>query len=321
MKNDKRTSDEAADISPAQKSRWHKLSRTLDLIGRVALCLAIVVAAIFCIRIVQDIRSADHRRVEAQTGDNSDGTLEDVLNGDWQFAGMPWSVRITEMSSTEAEAALEAAAPTVSPLPAEANGETQEEFDIIASALEMLHAQASEQEQHLVYRVDSPAMQALAYAPSAYPKQVQLIRVVQPIQDDRVNYIQLERKPAEFRQPENHSLLLPAAPENRRLAVRHDAQGVLCAELIELNAPFSELREVWEQAGWQFDRHRVQPTLMLDKTSDPPPSDMQNYLRNGEDHTNDGVLMCSQSGTTIAVIRPTSPEASSQTLLLMRLPD
>ncbi|MCC6509038.1 MAG: hypothetical protein IT423_08020 [Pirellulaceae bacterium] len=277
---------------PAKPSLGKRLLQASDVVGRVLLSLAVVIAAIYCVNIAWQLRYPAQREASLPASDAAtalDRAMHNMLVGSWQFVGLPWHVSIRELSEAEALVQLERPLP---PQPTDvgsvlgpnaahnaAQGGAQQaaaDLDednsatsgLLYALLTQLGAQPpsseapSSQPAVVEYSFEQAAgMRGMGFASTSRPEQIQCVRLMQPIGNDRWNFIELVVLNSAFpasastaRESSDGSLpseLLPLDQDSEKLAMRMDAAGQLCGELIRLGQPLDALRARWQQAGWQ----------------------------------------------------------------------
>lgn len=235
---------------PLQSAR-NKAARVLDRLVRVLLCLAVAVGTVYCLLRVEQMRtSTSPKQIQVSLGPSSTEPLlplMDAIQGNWQFAGIPWTVQSQELNPAEAIARLS------EPAWLENVGDQADEVtELLQTLLDMLGATPTFDSDRCVYHIESSAFIATAFAPRERPRQIQLVRVAQILGEETANFAELRRDMAESVSDasDGRLSLLPAHPDNIRLALRRDGQGTLTAELIQLRTDLDRVQSLWKQAGW-----------------------------------------------------------------------
>ncbi|MGE0755657.1 MAG: hypothetical protein AB7F89_00065 [Pirellulaceae bacterium] len=321
-----------ADSAAARGARW---VRAADRLGRILLCVTVVAACVFVAKMVQEIRSADTRRAGASASAEASplDNLHDLLNGNWQFAGLPWSVRVQVLSHAELERTWQVPAPGGRPGPATyasagldaattapGGGATE----LVALLLELLGASARPDGESVVYEVVQETLRVLAIAPREAPRAVGYARVGQRISDDRWNYLELTLTDARAtfsgapagggqqvpESPSSAGHLLPLAAGAEPLATRRNAAGSLLAELWLCREDPRTLTSRWLAAGW---------TVAESPAPAQSPATASHAALNPAGSGALGMWICTRGSETILALASGDSEPA-RTLLLVRSP-
>lgn len=319
MKHDSKSSEKDR-AAPAQAGMGKRLLKAADLVGRLLLSLVILYGVFFCIQIVLQLRSSDETSVmknnEAPSASLTiDNAMRDMVGGSWQFAGMPWSVSVQELAESDAMLNLQSPAPELVKLTAPQDAETDgDSLGLIMDTLEMMGAEPQEQGEAVVYSVDQANLRARAFAPKSQPRRVQYARVVQRSGNELWNFIEIVAKPSdEGMQVTQFAPLMPRAPAGQRLALRMDAQGNACGELIDLGESLVQTKQRWQQAGWRievFDGNDADSIPELHNT------DLAEQASDAAE-----VWVCTRNLEVIVAVPSQSLASESQTVLLVRAPE
>ncbi len=278
------------------------IARAANNIGRILLCLAIAAAVVLSLLIVQDMRSTDSPPTAVPAISLGSNSMEDALNGNWQFAGSPWSVRVQELASAELPVLLRQV-PNTSSFVTEADApEFDEAGTLVLAVLGMLGAAETAEGECVVYRAQSDGLECIAWAPRSDSKKIQIARIAQRINDSAWNMIEIGRRPQSESLGDGNLLpLLPEAAENVRLAMRFDAKGQLCAQLIQLNIDFDRLQSTWTKAGWERNQYGHEAIVGYQASMEEP-------------------IVFTRGLETILAIAPPAAGDVPRTLLLIRAP-
>ena len=291
------------DPTPSQSLSAKSWASALDKLGRVLLCGAIVWAAVFCLSTVREMRESERRR-ESQNAEKAATDAADpivaLMNGNWVFTDIPWSIHISTLPESEARRRLQADIPSFEIRQQVEGSET------LLSLLDMFKASKSLEGSNYVYRVDSDSIEAIAFAPSQMPDQLQLVRVVQLNPGADCGFLEVKPMlPSPETQSNPNALLLPRNPDDERIAVRYDSDGRLCAEMVQLHSSLEELLSLWTQLGW---------------TVTTPGANLRNAAAIPEIAVEPTAAMhiCTKGEESISVIAPTVAEQLPRTLLIIK---
>lgn len=295
-------------VPPKGESRLSFLfmARFVELISRLVLCVAAVAAVIFCVALIQANRSQSRARtVEAnEVGSPEPGdSLASILNGDWEFSAIPWSVKIQDLTKEDGAEQMRA---VPSSLAFEVG---EQERDLVSEAIELLSPQKSEIEGGTAYKVEGSGFQLVGYANSNKPPQIVLVKTIQPLDENRVSYIELARRPAPNAGLVESSSSFPKCPESSKFAVRHDSSGAICAELIELNSNFDALLSEWISDGWTVVEQKIDGERLA---SQGKTENLSDTLRAEE------VFLCSKDTVSVFAILTNGLRPGTQGLFLVR---
>lgn len=326
---------------PAHRSFGKRLLRASDLLGKILLSLATVLAALYCLSIAWQLRYSQPRQVSMPTADvgaQLDRAMQNVFQGSWQFVGMPWHVSIREFSESEAQAQLQRPAPPQPqqshlpdpPSATEALSAEEEAADSLATsgllyavlqqlgAIDRVSQETAADSATIEYTFQqSSGMRGIGFASSASPRQIYCVRVMQPIGNDRWNLLELvvldaalAESPTSATQSTNGSALqaslLPLQDGAERLAVRWDAAGQACGELIGLHEPLAKLQASWQQAGWEIE------SISKQATSGQVEAREEVYVQGVE------VLICTRGAEVVIAIPAPSLLGEHGAILLVR---
>ncbi len=289
----------------------YSLLRSVDFLSRCVASAGVLVLLVSTAWIIlskpSNSSSSLAKPTEALLGPEQ---TEQFLDGQWQFAGIPWSANVEQLSETEAMQRIN--------LPPEKalallNGEGDgllQAFDI----LESLNATVVKTEFGVVYRVESDSFRLVGVAPASSPKSIRCVRLAQPMGDGNWNYVELasQANGSAAKAVDDH--LLPLS-DSSELATKRDSGGKLLAELISTTSSVSTVKKLWQNAGWRV--HEAASGDFVDVENSAEFSEVKELL-----HQADGsrsTLICNKAESTIAVIAKMSATADSHTLLMFRL--
>lgn len=245
---------------------------------RVLCCLAIAMGTVICLVFIQQMRSPTSTNTAVlQDSEQASHALLPLMSpahGNWQVGGIPWHVESLELPPDAADLRLvEPVSLPALTLGQSANGavadlpKDDDEFAaLVHAAISMLGASQTIEAEACVYRLKTPDYCAVAFAPATQPEQIQVIRVTHRLNDQKANFLELRREATDrVTNPQaGKDTLLPPHPDNLRLGIRTDKQGMLTAEFIQLQTDFDRVQSLWRQAGWVLTK----PTTPLSGQDD-----------------------------------------------------
>ena len=236
---------------------------------------------------------------------------EQFLDGQWQFAGIPWAAKLEQLSKAEAFHKL-SLPPEKSLVGIESDGNGLEHaFEI----LESLNAAVNKTAFGTEYRVESETYRIVGWASASSPKSIQSIRLAQSNADGNWSYVELSARSTTTNESTRDAHLLPLVEGAAGLATKRDSSGNLLAELVLTEIPFSGIKGMWQGAGWQVQDAASGDFVDLENSAGF--AEIKELL-----HEADGsrsTLICTKDDSTIAVIAKKSPATDSHTLLVFRL--
>ncbi len=312
----KPTADSSGDISCDLKvngnKRPYSLLQSLDFLSRCVASVGVLIMLVSTAWIIlsKPSQSRQSKLAVAEPVVGPEQT-EQFLDGQWQFAGIPWAAKVDRLSEAEVLQKL-SLPPATSLVGSESDGNGLEHaFEI----LESLNAAVTQTEFGVEYRVKSESYQLVGWASASSPKAIQSIRLAQSNVDGNWSYVELAARSTIASESTRDAHLLPLVDGAAGLATKRDSSGSLLAELVSAEMPFSAIKGMWQSAGWQ-----VQDAASGDFV------DMENSVGFSEIkellHQADGsrsTLICTKDNSTIAVIAKKSPTTDSHTLLVFRL--
>ncbi len=285
----------------------------MDRLGRLFLILLILCAIVFCINTAQKLREPS--RTSQLSSENDDllllkESLASMLNGDWQFAAIPWSVQVKELPTAEASTRMAYEVAPLCVLPGSSDKDISDK-DIVVQVLDLLSPVKSKVGANVCYSIDNSEFNLRGFAPASMPRQVQLVRATKVIDTERSTFIELTRRNSPSDQADSISeQMLPRNSADRILASRWDADGRLCAELVELGSDVTDLVEAWKKAGWKVLPQNT-PSERGDSISDPL-GDQSLNLSTQE------VFLCRNGSQSIYAVTTMLPN-NSRSMLLIRI--
>lgn len=285
------------------------LARWMDRLGRVLLILVILGAIVFCLSTIQELR-APGRRPQLSSEEPQSPSLEDslanMMNGDWQFASVPWSVKVKEVATAEALALMTAEVSALSVW-----SDTSED-DVVIQVLELLSPLKSTVGGNVCYSVDSTEFSLRGFAPLSMSTQIQLVRATKAIDAERSTFAEIIRRAAVPEQTSGSpEFLLPRRTADRTLAIRRDARGYLCAELVELESDVAQTVNDWKKAGWSVTPQNASQEASNDSISEG--------LGDGSlTLSAEQVFLCKNKSESIYAVVSSKLASSSRTMLLVR---
>ena len=175
--------------------------------------------------------------------------------------------------------------------------------------LTMLNAVVTHSEQCVTYRVEQAGFQAIAFAPADRPREVHVGRMVQEAGDGMCKFVEVKRmEPPSQPTTQQVESLLPIANPNTRIAVRRDATGQVCAELIALQEDWQDVQAMWENHGWSVREQLDQPTIPANSESPTEIAPAQN------------VFICQRGKVSLMAVISGDAAHSPRTMLVVHAP-
>lgn len=246
---------------PSNSDKRNRPNRVVDGLGRGLVCCALIWGLGLLVVTVQGI----HRPAPTSTKPIAKLSLDDLVNGHWKFAELPWNVATREMTAQEVDAAL--ASESAFDL------ESASSDDSAYSFLQMLDPIVQKDLGKTIYRYDSPSLRIVGFASAKRPKSIQEIRVVMRNSPPQWTYLQAIRAEASAApQEEDLPHLLPATGTGNRLATRVNSRNEVQAEFFDLTARLVDVRNVWLEQGWNVrdleEENNGNPVLFCQKETE-----------------------------------------------------
>lgn len=295
------------------RTQMHQLKYWLDVLSRGLVTVGIIVMVLVIARNLQANRSVGKTIASATEADQPQlNQIGSIIDGHWHFAGLPWAVKIEQVSDEEAKHIIDTTLPDEK-MNVPSMGESIQVYDILQS----LKAETTESGSYTLHRINSESLRAVAFAPKLNPKAIFLIRLVQLIEPGKWNSVELQLTNEPQSQSFEGSHLLPLDPAHNRLATRIDESGNLVAELIDTRLPLSQMQQLWQSAGWEVGKS--QGSLASPNDGDSSVTEVS-FESGGADE----ILVCTKDDSIVAAVSQNSSSQNSsakdsQILLLLRL--
>jgi len=291
-----------------------RLERALDLSGRLALTAGIVVMTFFCVQTFRQLGYDPKSKGSASSNlsQNEPGSVVNLLDGDWQFAGLPWSIQVIELTGNQRSQTLSEVSPPTS-LP---NNRPTDEYDeTIWGMISLFQPVRVDTALFASYFIEAQGWQIHCFASLEQPQQIQIIQAQFVSGDDVLKRVDLAREIDFPRRDESSSAgyLLPPGADGKRLALRRDSGGTVNAELFETAESDESLIRTWTEQGWKVSNASSEQGLPLAANSPPSPS---NSIAGG---LMEETMICNRGKDSVCVVLSPFSVSGTRTLLVLRL--
>jgi hypothetical protein len=290
-----------------------RIAIAFDWAGRITVIAAIFFATFFCVQTFREI-SYGQRLKSATLGETSQVEPESVpflLEGDWQFAGLPWSIQVTELNGWHrSEALFERFTPTFLQ-----KNRTMDEYDeTMWGLISMFEPMRVDSISEVTYSFEAHGWQIRCFASLEQPQQIQIIRAQLVSGNEVLKRVDLARE-LEFQQSEDafSAGLLPMEANGKRIALRRDSSGAVCAELFETAESHENLFRRWTEQGWSLSDASSEQTLAISENLLPFSSSSE------EKKFQEQVKICSRGKDSVCVVLSPFLDSGTRTVLILRL--
>lgn len=286
----------------------------LDLTGRIAMIVGILWASFFCIQTFRKIGFGQKSEslVLDKSAKSEFESLENLLDGDWQFVGLPWSIQVTEFDGQFKPKAL---ANTYTPTSFQPLRPIDEYDRTIWGLISLFQPTRADTSVCATYFIETQGWQVYCFAPLEQPEQIQIIRAQFGTDSDASKRVDLvreidfpKRDEAFFSEP-----LVPMGAGGTLIALRRDSFGKVCAELFETSESDENLLRMWKETGWKVRNASSMQNLPL--TREVLPLSQQTQASK----PNEQIMVCNRGKDTICVVLSQFSSSGTRTLLSLRL--